>query len=156
MRVLPSLLLAALTVSSAAGPIRAAEPPDNVVAAVADVERECRDMDGKPDSDAVLSVKDVNGDGGEDWVADYAKLKCEGGINPMCGADGCALQIYLWNGSTAWTLAFDEMVQRYQFTKTAGKPALKVTLAGAACDKPGARSCTVTYRLGRNAVAPAR
>ena len=59
----------------------------------------------------MLSVEDVNGDGGEDWIVDYAKLKCEGGINRMCSADGCTLQIFLWDGATAWTVAFEETVQ---------------------------------------------
>jgi hypothetical protein len=156
MRATPALLSAASVVCSLAGPARAAEPPDNVVDAVADAERQCRDMDGKPNSDAVLTVKDVNGDGGEDWVVDYAKLKCEGGINPMCGSDGCSLQIYLWNGAAAWTLAFDETVQGYKFTKAGGRPALRVTFAGAACDKPSAQSCTITYRLKRKTIEAPR
>ena len=45
-------------------------------------------MDGQPNTDAVLTVEDLNGDGGEDWIADYSKLKCEGGVNPLCGSGG--------------------------------------------------------------------
>ena len=84
---------------------------------------------------ACSACEDVNGDGGEDWIADYAKLNCEGGINQMCDDDGCTLQIYLWDGATAWNLAFEETVQSYRFGKRDGKP-----VAGgdgrAACDKP--------------------
>ena len=71
----------------------AAEPPDNVAAEIADAVQSCKDLEGKPNADAVLKVEDVNGDGGEDWIADYAKLKCEGGTNPLCSSIGCTLQI---------------------------------------------------------------
>src|SRR5262249_41491303 len=75
-------LTAACLGSSSAG---AAEPPYNVAGAVAQAAQACKDMDGQPNTDAVLTVEDLNGDGGEDWIADYSKLKCEGGVNPLCG-----------------------------------------------------------------------
>ena len=95
----------------------------------------------------VLSVLDVNGDGGEDWIADYAKFTCEGDINPMCDEDGCTLQIYLWDGSVAWNLAFEESVQRYRFGKIDGKPVLFVTFPGDACGKSRAQSCVAVCAL---------
>ena len=58
-------------------------------------------MDGQPNTDAVLTVEDLNGDGGEDWIADYSKLKCEGGVNPLCGSGGCSLAAF--DGATSWT-----------------------------------------------------
>lgn len=154
MRTFASAPLAPLLVLSAMVWAHAAEPPENVLAAVAGAERQCRDLDGTPDSNAVLGVNDVNGDGGEDWIVDFAKFECKDGINPMCGSGGCGLQIYLWDGATAWNLAFDETVRRYKFGKSGGKPVLTVTFAGAACDRPNAKSCTVTYRLERDAIAP--
>ena len=93
---------------------RAAEPPDNVAAEVAEAVQSCKDLDGVPNADAVLSVDDLNCDGGGDWIADYAKLKCEGGINQMCGANGCTLQIFLWDGGAAWTLVFERLVRSYR------------------------------------------
>jgi hypothetical protein len=156
MRAPAPLTLAALLILSTAGLARAAEPPDNVLAAVAEAEQQCKTMDGTPNAEAVLSVDDVNGDGGEDWIVDYAKLKCDGSINPLCGSGGCAMQIYLWDGATAWNLAFDEIVQRYKFGKDRGKPVLHVTFAGAACDKPNVQSCIVIYRLEKSAIVPPR
>ena len=50
----------------------AAGPPDNVEAEVNDAVQSCKDLEGKPNADAVLKVEDVNGDGGEDWIADYS------------------------------------------------------------------------------------
>ena len=45
---------------------RAAEPPDNVAQAIADAVQSCKDADGKPNAESVLSTQDLNGDGGED------------------------------------------------------------------------------------------
>ena len=86
-------LLVFLAVAACVGsnPAAAAEPPDNVAAAVAEAAQACKDANGTPNTDAILHVDDLNGDGGEDWIADYAKLKCEGGINPLCGTAGLSL-----------------------------------------------------------------
>jgi hypothetical protein len=154
----PSRLLvtaaAAIALFLALAPARAAEPPDNVAEAIAEAERACKDMNGTPNSDAVLKVEDLNGDGGEDWIADYAKLKCEGGINPLCGNDGCTLQIYFWDGGTAWDVVFEDLVQSYKFGKSGGKPMLYVTTSGTPCNKPAAETCKWTYRLEKDAIVP--
>ena len=119
----------------------AAAPPDNVQAAIDEAVQACKDLDGTPNAEAVLSTKDVNGDGGEDWIADYSKLTCKGGINQMCDVDGCTLQIYLWNGATAWNLAFDEAVKSYKFVSRHGEHLLQVVMAGQACGKPTRATC---------------
>jgi hypothetical protein len=134
---------------------KAVEPPDNVADEVAYAAQACTDLEGTPKSDAVLSASDVNEDGGEDWIADYAKLDCAGGVNPMCGPDGCDLQIFLWNGAMAWPLAFDETVKSYAFGRRGGRPVLRVVMAGAACDKPSGEICHVTYDLEEDDVVPA-
>jgi hypothetical protein len=132
----------------------AAEPPDNVAAEIADAVQSCKDLEGIPNADAVLSVADVNGDGGEDWIVDYAKLKCTGGINEMCSVDGCRLQIFLWDGATAWRLAFEETVKSFKFGKAGGSRVLHAVMAGAACDRPSGKSCNLVYRLDPRAIVP--
>jgi hypothetical protein len=151
LKALTALLMLGSIVSA-----HAAEAPDNVEAEIADAVQSCKDLEGTPNADAVLNVEDVNGDGGEDWIADYAKLKCEGGINQMCNVDGCTLQIFLWDGATAWTLAFEETVKSYQFGKSGGKRVLHAVMPGAACDKPSDQTCNVTFRLDQRAVVPVR
>jgi hypothetical protein len=130
----------------------AAQAPDNVEQEVAEAAQSCKDLDGTPNADAVLRVDDVNGDGGEDWIADYSKLGCDGGINQMCGDDGCILQIFLWNGAAAWNLAFDEPVKSYKFVKRGGKRLLQVVMAGSACDKPSGATCRLTYSLNEDSI----
>ena len=135
-------------------PVRAAEPPDNVAEAIIAAEQACRDMNGKPNAEAVLKVDDFNGDGGEDWLADYSKLECDGGINPLCGSAGCTLQIYLWDGGTSWDLLFEDLVQSYKFGKSGGKHLLYVTTSGLPCNKPASETCKWTYRLDKDAIVP--
>ena len=132
----------------------AAEPPDNVVEAVEAAAQACKDMDGKPNTEAVLTIDDLNGDGGEDWLADYAKLKCEGGVNPLCGSGGCTLQIYLWDGAASWDLLFEDLVQSYKFGASGGKRMFYVTTSGIPCNKPASETCKWTYRLEKDAVVP--
>ncbi len=138
------------------GAARGAEPPDNVAQAIADASQSCKDEAGKPNADAVLSVQDLNGDGGEDWIADYKKFKCDGAPNPLCTASGCTLQIYFWDGETAWDLVYEDLVQSYKFDKSGGKPMMYVTTAGDPCNKPTADHCTYTYRLDKDAVTPVK
>ena len=145
---------AVLALSVMFAPARAAEPPDNVSEAIDNAERACKDSNGTPNGEAVLKVDDLNGDGGEDWIADYAKLKCEGGINPLCGTAGCTLQIYFWDGGAAWDVVFEDLVRSYKFGKSGGKPMLYVTTSGVPCNKPVAETCKYTYRLEKDAVVP--
>ena len=152
-----SLGLAACTVLAAcAAPACAAttEPPDNIVEALADAARACKDMNGTPNTDAVLTMEDVNGDGGEDWIADYAKMKCEGGINPLCSDVGCTIQIYFWDGATSWDVVFEDFVRSYKFGKSSGKRMLYVTTSGLPCNKPVAETCKYNYRLETDTVVP--
>lgn len=134
------------------GAAYATEAPDNVEAEIADAVQSCKDQEGTPNADAVLSVNDVNGDGGEDWIVDYAKLSCKGGINEMCDDDGCTLRIYLWNGAAAWNLAFDETVKSYKFAKHGGRHVLQVVMEGSACGKPSNETCHLTYVLNKTSI----
>jgi len=150
IRLAAAALILALPPSSAF----AAEPPDNVAEAVAQADQACTDLNGKPNHDAVLKVEDVNGDGGEDWLADYSKFKCEGGLNPLCGNEGCTLQIYLWDGETQWDLLFEDLVKSYKFGKAGGKRVLYVTTSGTPCNKPASETCQYEYRLEKDAIVP--
>ena len=156
----PKILRVALPALGVLGlalaPARAAEPPDNIAEAIAEAAMSCKNMDGTPNMDAVLRVEDLNGDGGEDWIADYAKMKCDGGLNPVCGAAGCMLQIYFWDGGTAWDVVFEDLVKSYKFGKSGGKPMLYVTTSGVPCNKPVAETCQYTYRLDKDAVVPVK
>jgi hypothetical protein len=147
-------LLAALPILAILGHAEAATPPDNVAAAVAEAEQACKQLTGMPNTEAVLTVEDLNGDGGEDWIVDFAKMKCDGGSNPLCGGGGCTLQIYFWDGDVAWDVVFEDIVKAYKFSKSGGKRLMHVTTPGTPCNKPVEQTCTYTYRLEKDAVVP--
>jgi hypothetical protein len=153
---LPIAVLALLLLALGLGAARAAEPPDNVVEALSDAARACKEMNGTPNTDAVLHVEDLNGDGGEDWIADYSKMKCEGGINPLCGDAGCTLQIYFWDGGAGWDVVFEDLVKSYKFGSAGGKPMLYVTTSGVPCNKPVKETCQWSYRLEKDSVVPVK
>ncbi len=132
----------------------AAEPPDNIAEVIAEAARACKDMDGTPNTDAILTTEDVNADGGEDWIADYAKLKCEGGINPLCNIAGCTLQIYFWDGGTSWDVVFEDQVRSYKFGTSSGKRMLYVITSGLPCNKLVEETCKYNYRLEKDTVVP--
>jgi hypothetical protein len=146
--------LAAATLCLALAASAAPAPPDNIAEAIAEAARACKDMDGTPNTDAILSTEDINADGGEDWIADYAKLKCEGGINPLCSTAGCTLQIYFWDGSTSWDVVFEDFVRSYKFGTSKGKRMLYVTTSGLPCNKLVEETCKYTYRLEKDTVVP--
>jgi hypothetical protein len=132
----------------------AADPPDNIAEALTEAAQACRQMSGVPNTEAVLKAEDLNGDGGEDWIADYSKLKCDGGTNPLCSSAGCTLQLYFWDGDIAWDVLFEDLVQSYKFGEENGKRMLYVTTSGLPCNKPIAETCSYTYRLEKDTVVP--
>jgi hypothetical protein len=145
--------LAAIAALSLA-PARAAEPPENIAEAVAEAAQACRAVGGSPDTDAVLSAQDLNGDGGDDWIADFAKLKCDGAKNFLCNDRGCTLHLYFWDGDAAWDLVFEDFVKAYKFSTSGNTHLMHVTTSGIPCNKPVEETCTYTYRLDKEAVVP--
>ena len=66
------------------------------------------------------------------------------------------LQIYLWNGATAWNLAFDEPVKSYKFAAP-GEASVAGGDGRACCDKPKpSKTCHLTYRLNKDWIDLAR
>jgi hypothetical protein len=150
-----SHLLIVCAVGSAILPARAAMEPDNVAAQVEDAAKTCRDMGGKPDTDAMLSVADVNGDGVEDWVVDYSRLRCAGTPNPFCGSGGCSLQIFLGSQRGSWKMVFDSLVQSFSFGTAGSRRVLRATTSGSDCGKTNAASCPRVYNFGRDTLVAA-
>lgn len=148
------IAFAALALCLLAAGAHAAVPPDNIEAVLAEAAQVCKELNGQPNTDAVLKVEDLNGDGGEDWIVDFAKFECEGSTNPLCGSGGCTLQIYFWDGAASWDLVFEDLVQSYKFGNSGGKPMLYVITPGTPCNKPVAETCQYNYRLDKDAVVP--
>ena len=146
--------LAAFTLCAALAAARAAEPPDNITEAITEAERACKDLDGKPNANAVLTVDDLNGDGGEDWIADYSKLQMRGRHQPALRQWRLHLADLSLGRRTQWDLLFEDLVQSYKFGKSGGKPMLYVTTPGTPCNKPVSETCQYEYRLEKDAIVP--
>ena len=151
-----ALLVIAGCAVVASSSVRAAMEPDNVAAVVSQAAAECKTMGGRPDTEAMLTVDDLNGDGGEDWIVDFSKLRCDGSANPFCGSGGCSLQIFLWSAGDAWKSVFDDVVQQYRLTRVQGRRGIEITSRGDACGRSNTRTCRKLYIFGRSGLNPAR
>jgi hypothetical protein len=134
-------------------PARGEAPPEAIAEVIAEAAKTCRAAGGTPDTAAVLHGDDLNGDGGNDWLVDFAKLKCEGADNPGCNPNGCMLQLYFWNGDD-WDLVFEDFAKSYKFSKSGNANVMHVTTSGIPCNKPADQTCSYNYRLDKDAVVP--
>lgn len=133
----------------AGGTAQAAMAPDNVAAELQAAAKECRESGGRPNTDAMLKALDFTGKGGPDWIVDFAKLRCEGALNPFCGSGGCGLELFVYTSGSNWEKAFDENVLSYRIVKVNRKPALRFVTGGAACGRVNAKSCSYIYQSGK-------
>jgi len=132
---------------------RAEDPPEEIAETIAEAAEVCRAQGGKPETTAALRGDDLNADGRSDWIADYAKIECEGSNNPACNPNGCMLQLYFWNGD-GWDKVFEDFVKGYKFSSSGDTRTMHVTTAGTPCNKPAGETCSYNYRLEKDAVSP--
>jgi len=128
--------------------------PEDIAEIIAEAAQVCRTQGGKPDTAAILSGDDLNGDGSSDWIADFARLKCDGAANPACNASGCMLHLYFWDGDATWDLVFEDFVKSYKFSTSGDTRTMHVTTSGTPCNKPVEEACSYNYQLGADAIAP--
>lgn len=151
-----ALLSLGVSVLFASNTCYAAMEPDNVAAVVSRAAAECRSMGGQPNTGAVLSVDDLNGDGGEDWIVDFSKFDCSGSANPFCGSAGCSLEIFFWSSGSTWRSVFDGVVQQYRLMRVQGRRGIEISGRGSACGKSNAQTCRKTYIFGPKGLIAAR
>jgi hypothetical protein len=152
-------LVGFVVVVATAVPACAAEQPDAVRKVIQEAERQCRSDGGRPHQGPKFArVEDLNRDGGEDWILDYAHFECRGAIPPLplCGSGGCTLTIFLWSGGSTWKRAFDDLVQAHQFVRVNGRRVLQADFAGAVCGKANVETCRKLYRFQGSDLVPAR
>lgn len=133
----------------------AADYPDIVRKAIEDARAQCVKFGGAPVDDRPRTVlADLDGNGGEDWILDYAEQDCKGGPSPFCGSAGCVLQIYLWQSGSHWELVFDHNVEAWKRLRIGGKPGLSVSFHGSVCNRPGIQRCHKKYIFERGELRP--
>jgi hypothetical protein len=152
VRLIASVLLGVGLLGAASalsGTAQAAMAPDNVAEELQIAAKECRESGGRPNTDAMLKALDFTGKGGPDWIVDFAKLRCEGALNPFCGSGGCGLELFTFTGGSDWQKVFDENVLSYRIVNVNKRPALHFVTGGAACGRVNAKSCTYIYQSGK-------
>lgn len=93
---------------------------------------------------ALVTEKDINGDGVKDYVLNYAQFECEGSASYFCGTGGCLTQVFASVPNGGYVKVLDENVRDIQFSKRRGKPAIVLDLHGSACGKVGVAPCPRT------------
>jgi hypothetical protein len=134
----------------------AAEPPALVAESIAEASKTCTDVGGKPAEGAgFATVRDLDGNGVEDWVLDFERFECDGAASLFCGTGGCTLEIYLGRDGT-WQKVFADNVRSYKLVKRGKRPAIAVSLHGSACGRAGVHDCPKTFLFANSKLVPAR
>ena len=151
MRRGPATAPALLVALVAAGPAAAAEPPAALVEATEQASGLCRAVGGTPAIlDGYRIVRDLNGDGRDDFLTDLARLECGGAWSAFCGPSGCPL--------IAWLSAQGDGYEAFDFGRLLGfeiedgepRPTLVARYAAAFCDGGGTVSCTRSWSFAAN------
>ena len=80
----------------AAHPAAAQEPPPALIEALEEASALCQAQGGAPTIlDAYKTEVDLNGDGRDDFVTDFARLECAGAWDALCGTSGCPVTAWL-------------------------------------------------------------
>jgi hypothetical protein len=99
--------------------------------------------------------RDVNGDGVEDYVLDYAAFDCGGSSTYFCGSSGCLTQVFASLKGGRYAKVLDENVQDIQFKQIKGRAALLIGLHGSGCGRAGAAPCHMTLYWNGERFSPA-
>lgn len=134
-------------------PAAAQEPPPALIEATEEATAVCTGLGGTPRIlDDYETIRDLNGDGREDFLTDLAHLECAGAWSAFCGDSGCPV--------TAWLSAPGDGYERFDLGRlrsftieegTGALPALVARYAAAACGQEGSDECTRTWRFASNA-----
>ncbi|MGU3539010.1 hypothetical protein [Methylobacterium sp. A54F] len=116
--------------------------PPLVEAEIAELKQDC--SGGKVTLEpGFLTRKDVNGDGIEDIILDYAAVRCGDSGSLYCGSAGCIAQVFASRGG-GYVKVLNDNVRDLKFARVKGRPAMLLGLHGTACGKLGSAPCGVT------------
>ena len=139
---------------AAAQPVLAAdEPPPALVEATEQASGVCRDLGGTPRIlDSYETIRDLNGDGRDDFVTDLANLQCAGAWGAFCGPGGCPV--------TAWLSRPDKTYDRLDLgplqafavrdNPLEDLPVLVARYDATRCGAESVTACTRTWRFTTN------
>lgn len=135
-------VLAALALALSPGAARA----ENFAArgAVDSMEQRCRLAGGQPGALAGLTRETRIGATAA-TVVDFAQFQCKGAPNPACGPFGCAIRVYLGQGTGT---AFEGQARAWRVRGAR----FEITRAGAYCANANSGACSESYELAGGAL----
>lgn len=128
----------------AACPLAAPTPRDPAAKVLGEVKASCAEMGGSVSIDPGFKRwEDLDGDGVDDLVLDYASVVCSTAASLYCGTGGCNTGMYLVRGDHFSEL-FNGLFHDYRVLPD---HEIAFALHGSACGLAGAEACTKIYRI---------
>jgi len=146
---LPALLIAGSTTGYASGQQDFVNYPTGVRRALVAADESCRRAGGTRVTLTVNAVRrlDLNGDGRDDYIADFHETECGGRASFFCGTGGCDLLILVAQRGGALRKIFDDRVRGYEILSGRGPGEIRFLLHGSYCGGHGNPSCEKTRRI---------
>lgn len=140
----------------AAPPAVADEPPAALIEVTEQASAACRELGGTPSIlDGYEIIRDLNGDGQDDFLTDLAYLQCADAWSAFCGSGGCPVSAWLSEPGGTFTRFDFGYLQGVEVRDRDGAlPEVVAHYHGTFCDDPdriGADGCTRTWVFATNA-----
>ncbi|MEJ2021030.1 MAG: hypothetical protein P8X43_03050 [Maritimibacter sp.] len=139
-------VMAACPVAAAPSPIAQPMGGDDPAAQVlSEIKSACAEMGGTISVEPGFETRqDLNGDGRDDLVIDYASAACSEAASLYCGSGGCTTGLYLDQGNGEYRELYTGVL--YEFKPASGQR-LALSLHGSACDLVGYEACVKVYDI---------
>jgi hypothetical protein len=146
---------AGLVVLVLAGPASAgSEPPPALVEFTEEQAAFCRDLGGTPKIlESYQTVRDLNGDGRDDFLTNLANLECDGAWSAFCGSAGCPVNAWLSEPDGGHRRFDFGYLQGFEVQDGTPLPRVLAGYHGTLCGDPdriGADGCTRTWTFATN------
>ncbi|MFT3975304.1 MAG: hypothetical protein QM699_18260 [Amaricoccus sp.] len=131
-----------------------AEPPPELMEFTEEQTAFCRDLGGTP---SILSgyqtVRDLNGDGRDDFLVNLANLECRDAWSAFCGSAGCPVSAWLSEPGNGYHRFDFGYLQGVEIESGSPLPRVLAGYHGSLCgeaDRIGADTCTRTWTFASN------
>lgn len=134
--------------------VAGAEPPPELVEFTEEQAAFCRELGGTPNIlESYQTVRDLNGDGRDDFLTNLANLECQGAWSAFCGSAGCPVSAWLSEPGGGYRHFDFGYLQGVEIRDGSPLPAVVAGYHGSLCGEPeriGADTCTRTWRFTSN------